>query len=63
MGTTTVYPVEFGTKTKIKCSDLRGAEILNIVPGFGYFTVVAFQFTWSSSDVSTRKKEKTQQCV
>lgn len=52
MGTTTVDPVEFGTKTEIKCSHLIGTEILNTVLRVGSCTAMACQCTWPSSDIT-----------
>ena len=52
MGTTTVDPVEFGTKTEIKCSHLIGTEILNTLHDVGSFTAMARQCTWPSSDIT-----------
>jgi len=52
MGTTTVDPVEVGTKTEIKCSHLIGTEILNTALGVGSFTAMGHQCIWPSSDVT-----------
>ena len=63
MGTTTVDPVEFGTKTEIKCSHLIGTEILNTVLDVGSFTAMARLCTWPSFLGYHHGRHKTRHCV